>query len=216
MSAKRGSYSSPRQQQRREQILSAARELIASKGYDGLTMRDLARASGVSDATLYNLFTTKDRLVMTAVADLLEGIAQSVQKLDKVRGLAAIVRYSDAISEQIQQRPAYAQAMSRALFQSEPQSRIVDVLLDSNRRFLSKELYGAKREGELRAGVDVTSSATILSGHTWGVLLMWNKGLLSLDLLSKMLRQSIEMSLPAIASQKGCVLLKASHKLPAA
>jgi AcrR family transcriptional regulator len=87
MSAKRGSYSSPRQQQRREKILTAARQLIADKGYDGLTMRDLARASGVSDATLYNLFTTKGRLVMAAVADLLEGITERVQQPDQSHGL---------------------------------------------------------------------------------------------------------------------------------
>lgn len=213
MSAKRGSYSSPRQLERRERILTAARELIAEKGYDGLTMRDLARSSGVSDATLYNLFASKDRLVMAAVADLLDGIAERVQTLEQAPGLAAILRYSDSIGEQIQQSPAYAKAMSRALFQAEPQSPIVEVLLASNRRFLSKELYAAKRQGELKAGVDVASSATILSGHTWGVLLMWNKGLLNLDLLPEMSRQSIATSLLSIASEKGCELIETSHRL---
>lgn len=213
MSAKRGSYSSPRQQQRRERILAAARGLIADKGYDGLTMRDLARASGVSDATLYNQFATKDRLVMAAVADLLDGITQSVQTLEQAPGLAAILRYSDSISEQIQRNPAYAQAMSRALFQAEPHSPIIEVLLDSNRRFLSKALYEAKSRGELKAGVDVSSNATILAGHTWGVLLLWEKALVTLELLPTMSRQSIEISLFSIASRRGSELLEMNHHL---
>lgn len=212
MSAKRGSYSSPRQQQRREKILTAARQLIAHKGYEGLTMRDLARASGVSDATLYNLFTSKDRLVMAAVADLLEGITERVQQPDQPQGLAAIMRYSDSICAQILQNPAYAQAMSRALFRSEPDSPIVEVLLDSNRRFLSKELYAAKRGGELDLAADVPSNATILSGQTWGILLMWNKGLLDLDCLPKMMRQSLEMSLTIIASESGREFIKMNHR----
>ena len=194
--------------------MEAARELIAEKGYDGLTMRDLARAGGVSDATLYNQFATKDRLVMAAVADLLDGIAESVQAQEQAPGIAAILRYSDSVSAQIQQTPAYAQAMSRALFQAEPHSPIIEVLLDSNRRFLSKALYQAKRQGELVEKVDVPSSATILAGHTWGILLLWDKGLVSLDVLPTMCRESIEMSLFFIASNKGEQLLKRSDDLP--
>jgi AcrR family transcriptional regulator len=174
-------------------------------------MRDLARASGVSDATLYNLFTTKGRLVMAAVADLLEGITERVQQPDQSHGLSAIIRYSDSICAQILQNPAYALAMSRALFRSEPDSPIVEVLLDSNRRFLSKELYAAKRAGELNSGVEVASSATILSGQTWGVLLMWNKDLLDLEGLPKMMRQSLEMSLSSLASRKGREFIKANR-----
>ena len=49
--------------ERRERILIAARKLVGEGGYDGLTMRDLARAARVSVPTLYNLFGSKDQLV---------------------------------------------------------------------------------------------------------------------------------------------------------
>ncbi|HSL22063.1 MAG TPA: TetR/AcrR family transcriptional regulator [Vicinamibacterales bacterium] len=48
---------------RRQEILSAAARLLATYGYHGMAMRDLARATGTSLANLYNYFSSKDDLV---------------------------------------------------------------------------------------------------------------------------------------------------------
>ena len=50
--------------ERRARILASARRLIAERGFDGLTMRDLAAASRVSVPTLYNLFGGKQALLL--------------------------------------------------------------------------------------------------------------------------------------------------------
>ena len=55
--------------ERRERILEAAREIIADKGYEALTMRDLARASCVTVPTVYNLVGSKDRVLLAAVEE---------------------------------------------------------------------------------------------------------------------------------------------------
>ena len=171
-------------------------------------MRELARVSAVSDKTLYNLFATKDGLVMAAVADLLNAIVTQVQAGEQAAGLAAILRYADAISAQILVSPAYAQAMSRALFQAEASSPIVDLLLRSNQKFLQQQLRYAQRRGELISKVQAAPTATLLTAHTWGVLLLWNKGLLSLSSLPTMSRQSMLTSLTGLASEKGQALLQ--------
>ena len=59
-----------RQEVRREKILSAARKLVASQGYDGMVMSDLAESAEVSPTTLYNLFNTKDELLLEALDTL--------------------------------------------------------------------------------------------------------------------------------------------------
>ncbi len=65
--------------ERRERILATARELIAERGYDGLTMRDLAHASRVSVPTLYNLFGGKQAILLgeleSTFAAVVAGIA---------------------------------------------------------------------------------------------------------------------------------------------
>ena len=60
----------PRQQKRRENIMQTARTLIAERGYEGVTMRDLAAESGVATKTLYLQYGNKENLLTTAVEDL--------------------------------------------------------------------------------------------------------------------------------------------------
>ena len=52
-----------RQLRRRSNILSVARQLIAEKGYSGVTMRELAEKSGVAYKSLYDLYGSKDNLL---------------------------------------------------------------------------------------------------------------------------------------------------------
>jgi AcrR family transcriptional regulator len=55
--------------QRRTDILDAARARIAGHGYLALNMRDLAAGAGVSPATLYSYFATKEELFATLYAE---------------------------------------------------------------------------------------------------------------------------------------------------
>ena len=72
----------PRQEIRREKILSAARKLVASQGYEGMVMSDLAVIAGVSPTTLYNLFNTKDELLLEALRGL---IVKNYERVGKVQ-----------------------------------------------------------------------------------------------------------------------------------
>lgn len=58
MSRPRGDH-----EERREGIARAAAEVIATRGLDALTLRDLAAALGVTTGTLTHYFPTKDALV---------------------------------------------------------------------------------------------------------------------------------------------------------
>ncbi len=77
-------------EERKRRILDVARKLIAEKGYDGVTMRELADLSLVSVPTLYNLFGGKNELLFAAVesyfAKLLGGsaLANAGNGLDKI------------------------------------------------------------------------------------------------------------------------------------
>ena len=53
-------------------ILVAALELLASEGYDGLTIEAVAARAGVGKASVYRRFSNKEELVVEAVASLSE------------------------------------------------------------------------------------------------------------------------------------------------
>jgi AcrR family transcriptional regulator len=55
--------------QRRIDILDAARARITGDGYLSLSMRDLASGAGISPATLYSYFATKEELFATLYAE---------------------------------------------------------------------------------------------------------------------------------------------------
>lgn len=88
-------------QQRRIDILEAARDRIAQGGYLALNMRDLAAGAGVSPGTLYSYFATKEELFATLYAEAIRAYTDEFGPVaDAGLGLAdllreAIARYLD-------------------------------------------------------------------------------------------------------------------------
>lgn len=55
--------------ERRRRLLRAATELAAEGGYDAVQMRDVAARAEVALGTLYRQFSSKDQLLLAALAD---------------------------------------------------------------------------------------------------------------------------------------------------
>jgi len=51
----------------RQRLLSAAMEQLVERGYRGATAREIARCAGVTEVTLFRLFSTKDDLIVAAL-----------------------------------------------------------------------------------------------------------------------------------------------------
>src|SRR2546421_9968058 len=55
---------------RRKQILDAATQVFAEKGFHRATIKEIARVAGIADGTIYTYFPSKDE-VLLAVLDRL-------------------------------------------------------------------------------------------------------------------------------------------------
>jgi len=87
----------------REEILALSVPLFARRGYDGVSMRDVATAVGLTQAALYYHFSDKDQLYLDAVAyefrereaalkDMLAGNGTPWMRLERfVAGLARMM-----------------------------------------------------------------------------------------------------------------------------
>lgn len=64
----------------REAISAAATELFLERGYDAVTVADVARRAGVSVATVFNYFDTKEDLFFDEAAPLLESLVEAVRR----------------------------------------------------------------------------------------------------------------------------------------
>jgi len=62
------------------QILEHATEVFYQKGYDGASMRDLSRASGISLAGMYHYFHSKERLLYLLQKDTFTTVIERLQR----------------------------------------------------------------------------------------------------------------------------------------
>jgi AcrR family transcriptional regulator len=71
--------------QRREQILGAAIEVVARKGYEATTLRDVAETAGTSTGTVNYYFANKDDVLASALVEVAERFRRRVD--DALDGL---------------------------------------------------------------------------------------------------------------------------------
>jgi AcrR family transcriptional regulator len=71
-----------RQRQMREDaILDAAHSLLAEKGYQGMTMDDLATRVGIAKGSLYQHFKSKEELISVALVSFMDRITNYIDTL---------------------------------------------------------------------------------------------------------------------------------------
>lgn len=169
----------PRQAERRRRILEAVRRLIGDLGFANLNMRDVAAEAGVAHATLYNLFESKDGLVLAALRDNLDRIANS----GGMAGLSALERYFKllaAVTERIVESPRYAEAMTHLMFNAAPSDGVTRLLVAQRIVADRNAVREMIREGWLVPELDADACARRLTGAFWSAMLLWMKGFVAL------------------------------------
>jgi AcrR family transcriptional regulator len=76
------STSSTADRAKRRQILDGARLVFLSRGFDGASMGEIAKAAGVSKGTLYVYFDSKETLFEALTVEEKECLAEAVFRLD--------------------------------------------------------------------------------------------------------------------------------------
>jgi AcrR family transcriptional regulator len=72
----------------REQIFDAAHRLFRKRGFDAVTVAEIARAADVSEVTVFNYFPTKEELFYGGMQFFEEQLIDAVR--DRVRGESAL------------------------------------------------------------------------------------------------------------------------------
>jgi AcrR family transcriptional regulator len=91
---------SRQKEERRQRILEVARRLIGDRGYESVTMRELAEESLVSVPTLYNLFGGKHELLFAAVEAHFTDLLGGEERIGGRSGLQRLVGMAKLMSAQ--------------------------------------------------------------------------------------------------------------------
>ncbi len=89
---------------REEAILDAANRLLATKGFETMSMDDLAAAVGIAKGSLYKHFDSKEALAGAAMTRLLRAIDAHLQAQDPA--LAPVDRLKDLLAWALRERAA--------------------------------------------------------------------------------------------------------------
>lgn len=108
-----------RQIKRREGILSAARKMLTKHGVDGVTMRGLAKESGVAPKTLYHQFGSKEKLLRTAVEERFRYYYRMIDEEEIAHGIERLYFIVDTEAATKKKNLQYARAMT-PIVSSEP------------------------------------------------------------------------------------------------
>ena len=183
MSKKRGPYSSPRQQDRRRRVLRAAGLQLEKYGLGALTMHSIAEVSEVSTKTLYNLFGSRDQLLLEAALEQLVDLEHSPEVLEAEPGLPRLHAYTTGSMQQFEEMPEYARAVISIMLRAELDPETASTRFGPVQRFARESLGVASEQGELRDGLDLSRLSYQIAANVWGVVLLWEKGILGLEQL---------------------------------
>lgn len=155
-----------RQLRRRERILSAARELISRQGYDGVKMRDLAKAAEVAPKTLYHQFESKENLLRTAVEERYRRTYRAIDDADIERGIDRLFFIVESVATTTRKNLAYARALAPMLSSS---TSFAEIRLRSYRKAIDQ----IAAEGEFVDWVDVGLLTAIIYRQVNPLYLTW-------------------------------------------
>jgi TetR/AcrR family transcriptional regulator len=150
--------------ERQQAILSAILEDAAERGPTEVTMKSIAKKAGVSVGSLYQYFTSREKLIDFTIAvtvptmrEMLESFLPMLQELPLKDALEA---YLLGGVEWSLSQPGFVQFYARAAYSGDPHfaETVVEPIGAVLRQTVVAILEKAASRGELRAGVDVEAA----------------------------------------------------------
>jgi len=185
---------------RRRRILDAARTLIESGGEEGFSIKPVADAAELSVATIYNLFGSKEGLL---VALLMESILSFEKRLDELAPATPIDRIGAISDLAVSEFTSEARFYRPLLYLIEKMGSRAQLLGVIRRCVdLGHESIGwAVETGDIQAVVEPRVLAHQIFMAFIHALRMWSSGLSSSDLFQAQVVHFRTLMLAAVANE---------------
>jgi len=160
---------------RREEIIEAAMELFAARGYRGATIAQVAERVGITDAGLLHHFPSKEHLLLAVLAHREE---RDIERLRQARAESATPL--DALIELCRRNAAnphivqlFTVIAAESLDDTHPGHDAFVQRYRERRAGAARALTRAQEDGHLRADVDVPKLAAQVLAMYDGLQLQW-------------------------------------------
>ena len=159
---------------RRTQILDAATQVFASKGFNRATIRDVAQAAGVADGTIYNYFANK--------TDLLFGLLERLNDTERrpaSLALAAEAPFADYFRAYLRERvealwsnaDLFRAVLPELLANPDLRKRYFDEVIAPTMALGEGAFEALAAEGRMRE-LDASLTTRMLAGSLLGLMVL--------------------------------------------
>lgn len=165
---------------RREQLLSIAARLIATRGYSATTVRDIADEAGILSGSLYHHFSSKEAILEEILRSFQGGLRQRSEEIIAAGGgprhvfdelvrtaFATIESYPDAVGI-YQNESAFLANLPGFEFVAEEGARIESIWLEV--------IQEGQREGVFRADLDSAMTYRFIRDAVWSTVRWFRPG----------------------------------------
>ncbi len=152
-------------QQTREKVLQSARDLFIERGYEGATIRDIARAAGMSTGAVFASFTDKTELFDAILNDDFAALQDPMQDAlvnGKTTREALVGMFGAAYRAHTDQLPLIQAALAASWTRTPEAERLRRETLRPIRALVIQALERGVEHGELAARVDLRLVADML------------------------------------------------------
>jgi AcrR family transcriptional regulator len=164
-------------EERREQILDAALRVFSEKGYNGASIRDIAREVGVTEGLLYHYFASKEQILHACWKEHswhthLQRILGSSEGVPLEQVLRALV--IDFLQSLYEKAPMVRMCASEMQHNSEIAAFYME-RIEENQRLIHHFLHTRQLNGEIRPDADLAVVAGLLMGSAYSLFLLYNR-----------------------------------------
>jgi AcrR family transcriptional regulator len=159
----------PRSEKARHAILAAAMDLLLDRGLTAMSMDDVARRAGVSKATIYRWWPSKERLALDALATEWASISPDDQGDTGSLRDDLLARFRPWV-EQLNRKP-YARVVAGLVAATQTDAEFAQLyrqhFVQPRRDATRDVLLRAGERGEIAAGTDLEVALDLLYGPVY-------------------------------------------------
>ena len=162
---------------RQQQIVETAIKLIADKGIQNLTTKNLAKEIGISEPALYRHFSSKLEILKAVITNFQIKMQPALEKLNKsVNSLNKIESFILEHLKIISQNPDFAKVIfSEANFQNEENLILkMNNMMKQSHKILETIIQSGQNRNEVRSDISSLSIVRIVIGSMRLLITQWS------------------------------------------
>jgi len=168
---------------RRLTILETARKMLVERGFDAITVRDLAEACRVSVPTLYNQFGGKDQLLAAAIETHFVDGSDDVPVIESAPGMDRLFAILDVATRRLLETPNDNRRLMQAFSSLESSLQVQERIGKRMIEYFNHELGVMRDQQQLKHWVDINMLATQLTTAFISTTTIWGSGAIANDQL---------------------------------